>query len=108
MTGPSPSTSAIHAGILGSSPAFGRERQLRRAIARKSTPIASFPQLTESAVALSVRLAPPVTTSTIVAAADSPTTQPIANIGPLTRARVVPSIRTTATIGIGLSATPTE
>ena len=54
----------------------------------------------------SVAPAPPATTRTIVPTNARPTIQPSTKAGPLTRARGVPSISTTAMIGIGLSATP--
>ncbi len=49
----------------------------------------------------------PATHSTIVPTTASPASQPRTNSGPLTRARRVVSISTTAMIGTGLSATPT-
>ena len=55
----------------------------------------------------SVSSAPPATNSTITLTTTSPRTQPTAKAGPLTRAFGVPSTRMTATIGMGLSATPT-
>ena len=64
--------------------------------------------LTQSAGAPSVLApAPLAARSTIVPAAASPTIHPATKAGPFTRASGVVSIRTTAMIGIGLSATPT-
>jgi hypothetical protein len=51
--------------------------------------------------------APLETSSTITPTSESPTSQPRMNAGPFVRARGVPSIKTTAMIGTGLSATPT-
>ena len=56
----------------------------------------------------SLALAPDAATSTIVPTTARPRTQPSRNIGPFTRPRGVPSISTTAMIGIGLSETPTR
>jgi hypothetical protein len=51
--------------------------------------------------------APPDTNIAIVPTTSNPTIQPNKKAGPFDRARGVPSIRTTAMIGTGLSATPT-
>jgi len=53
------------------------------------------------------RLAGPAIASRIAPAIAMPAIQPSRNAGPLVRARRVTSISTTATIGIGLTATPT-
>ena len=69
-------------------------------------PNPSWSESTESDVALSVLLAPCATSSTTALTPARPSTHPIANIGPSERAFGVASIRITAMIGIGLSATP--
>ena len=64
-------------------------------------------QLTPVAVVLSGSSAPPATARTTIETITRPATQPTANAGPLVRALGVPSIKMTAMIGTGLSATPT-
>ena len=98
---------AIHFGISGSSPFLGRDLHCLAAIATKSRPSARVTQLTPSALALSASSAPELTSRTMTLTATSPPTHPIANAGPLVRALGVPSMRMTAMIGTGLSATPT-
>jgi hypothetical protein len=51
--------------------------------------------------------ASPAISSTMTDTATRPSTQPAAKADPVVRARGVPSMRITATIGIGLRATPT-
>ena len=58
------------------------------------------------AVVLPESSEPPVTTRTTTLTATRPTIQPTENATPFARPRLVSSMSTTATIGIGLSATP--
>jgi hypothetical protein len=55
----------------------------------------------------SLASAPLDASNTITPTMVKPTIQPSRNAGPLTRARGVPSMSTTAMIGTGLNATPT-
>ena len=96
----------IHPGIVGSSPGFGRPRHCLPASARNSTPNTILNQSCVVEDVLPAVEEPPATTSTITFTVTSPATQPTANAGPLLRAFGVPSIRMTAMIGMGLSATP--
>src|SRR5262245_58245613 len=93
---------AIHAGMTGSSPGFGRFCHCLAAIAQNRTPIATLSQLTPVS---SASLPPPSTTTTATLTASSPAIQPSANAGPAVRAWSAPRTTTIATIGIGLSAT---
>src|SRR4051794_36212064 len=102
------STARIHLGSSARCPSFGRPRHRRSATPSRSTPRTSLRMLTQVAgLACSLASAPPEARRTIVPSTASPTSQPTRNAGPLILARGVPSISTTATMGIGLSATPT-
>src|SRR3984885_11950382 len=107
-SGPMSSILAIHFGRCACSPSFGRPRNCRTASRSSSSPSTTLTQLTQVAGEPD-ELAPagPETLSTIAPTTASPASQPRTNSGPLTRARRVVSISTTAMIGTGLSATPT-
>ena len=99
----------IHFGVAGPASPRGRSRHCLTATISASTPSTIFSQLTQVAGwPESLALAPLETSSTTVPTSESPTIQPSTKAGPLRRARGVASISTTATIGSGLMATPTE
>src|SRR5580700_6779429 len=106
LPAPKPSMEAIHLGIVASSPLFGRPRHCRAAMATKRTPRRTSSQLTPVAVSLLGLLAPPATLRTITLTATKPATHPRANTVPFDLAFGVPSLRMTAMMGTGLSATP--
>src|SRR3984885_7029683 len=106
LPAPKPSMEAIHLGIVASSPFFGRPRHRRAAMATKRTPRKTSSQLTPVAVSLLGLLAPPATIRTITLTATKPVTHPRANTVPFDLAFGVPSMRMTAMMGTGLSATP--
>ena len=98
----------IHFGSSPEAPSRGRPRHCLTATNTSSRPSTIFSQSTHVAgSASSLAPAVPATTSTIAPTTARPSIQPATNAGPLTRARGVPSISTTAMIGTGLSATPT-
>ena len=75
-------------------------------MATKRTPRRTSSQLTPVAVSLLGLLAPPATLRTITLTATKPATHPRANTVPFDLAFGVPSMRMTAMMGTGLSATP--
>ena len=97
----------IHFGISAVSPARGRFFHWPTASARKSTPITTWTQLTPVAAPESGSSEPEATSTTTTLTITSPATHPRAKAGPLVFAFGVPSIKITAMIGSGLSATPT-
>jgi hypothetical protein len=101
------SSALIHVGISGSSPGAGRPRHCRTATARSASPNSSSSTSTAVLVPLSWSSTPPATSSTTTLTTTKPTTHPTAKAGPFEWARGVPSMRITATIGTGLTATPT-
>src|SRR5215218_7544757 len=102
------SMACIHFGSWAWSPPAGLPRHCLTAISSSASPSASFSQLTQLAGApFSLAFAPLERSSTIDPTAASPTIHPMTNAGPFVRARDVPSISTTLTMGTGLSATPT-
>src|SRR4051794_8869242 len=107
-TGLGSSMGAIHFGMCGWSSPRGRPRNWRAATSRSSTPRAIFTQLTQVA-GDPEELAPPAPASgsAIAPTTPRPSSQPSTNMGPLTLARRLVSMSTTAMIGIGLSAIPT-
>jgi hypothetical protein len=100
------SIAAIHFGISGFSPGRGRPRHCLTATESRSSPNSNTTTSTVVLVSL-LESAPPATNSTMTDTATSPSTHPAAKADPVERARGVPSMRITATMGIGLSATPT-
>jgi hypothetical protein len=108
LTGVKASRVPIHFGVATSSPSCGRPRHCRTARSTSSAPRTSFSQSTHAAgCPSSVASDGPAIASTIEPASATPTIQPSRNAGPFVRARGVTSMSTTATIGIGLTATPT-
>ena len=97
----------IHLGICGSSPR-GRERNSRTATSSSKTASTILTQLTHAA-GEPEELAPPAPARarTITPTIPRPISQPRTKAGPLTLARWLVSISTTAMIGMGLSAIPT-
>src|SRR5580704_7833770 len=98
----------IHLGICACSSPCGRERNWRAATSSSKTPRTILIQLTQAAGEPDL-LAPagPARDSTMAPTMPRPSSQPATKAGPLTLARWLVSMSTTAMIGIGLSAMPT-
>jgi hypothetical protein len=87
---------------------MGRPRHCLAASSTSARPSRTFSQETQSAGApSSLAFVGPAIASRIAPPTPTPASQPTRNAGPFVRACGVTSINTTATIGIGLTATPT-
>src|SRR5258705_2013925 len=99
---------AIHFGICGSSPPWGRPRNWRTAISSSRIPRPILTQLTHVAGGPDLLAWPvPARARKMTPTMPRPSSQPRTNARPLTLARLLGSMRTTPMIGIGLSAIPT-
>src|SRR5262245_30470069 len=102
------SSAPIHLGVATSSPSCGLLRHCRAASSTSARPRTSLTQYVQSAgVPFSFAFAGLASASTIAPPIPIPASQALRNAGPFDRACRVTSINTTATIGIGLTATPT-
>jgi hypothetical protein len=98
---------ASHLGICGCSSPWGRERNTRAATSSSTMPAAILTQSTQAAgVPDLLALPAPATASTTAPTMPRPISQPRTKTGPLTLARRLVSMSTTAMIAAGLSATP--